>query len=176
MSDARPDAVRPLRIGYVNWSLGLGGAEQVIIRLALGCKRRGHDVAVFTLNDVGPFAKPLLDAGIPVISMAKRSRYDTSVASRLAAEFRQRKLDVVHTHLWGGNFWGRIAARMAGVPVVVVTEHNVDVWKRPHFFVLDRLLQPLATALVAELGTRGARGLGYERLDQLTMELLLGVR
>jgi len=31
-------------------------------------------------------------------------------------------------------------------------------------------------ALVAELGTRGPRGLGYERLDQLTIELLLGVR
>jgi xylose isomerase len=31
-------------------------------------------------------------------------------------------------------------------------------------------------ALVAELGTRGPRGLGYERLDQLTVELLLGVR
>src|SRR6195256_1485814 len=29
--------------------------------------------------------------------------------------------------------------------------------------------------LVAELGTRGRRGLGYERLDQLTVELLLGV-
>jgi xylose isomerase len=31
-------------------------------------------------------------------------------------------------------------------------------------------------ALVAELGTHGRRGLGYERLDQLTMEVLLGVR
>ena len=31
-------------------------------------------------------------------------------------------------------------------------------------------------ALVAELGTRGRRGLGYERLDQLTVELLLGLR
>src|SRR5437868_3390098 len=31
-------------------------------------------------------------------------------------------------------------------------------------------------ALVAELGTRGQRGLGYERLDQLTIEVLLGVR
>jgi len=31
-------------------------------------------------------------------------------------------------------------------------------------------------ALVAELGTKGDRGLGYERLDQMTMELLLGVR
>jgi len=31
-------------------------------------------------------------------------------------------------------------------------------------------------ALVAESGQRGRQGLGYERLDQLTMELLLGVR
>src|SRR5881394_3282463 len=35
---------------------------------------------------------------------------------------------------------------------------------------------PGIQALIAELGTRGQRGLGYERLDQLTMELLLGVR
>src|SRR3989440_4926673 len=31
-------------------------------------------------------------------------------------------------------------------------------------------------ALIAEFGTRGERGLGYERLDQLTLELLLGAR
>jgi xylose isomerase len=36
----------------------------------------------------------------------------------------------------------------------------------------DREIQ----ALVAELDKEGRRGLGYERLDQLTMELLLGVR
>src|SRR5580765_3448287 len=35
---------------------------------------------------------------------------------------------------------------------------------------------PDIQALVAEFGTRGKRGLGYERLDQLTLELLLGVR
>jgi xylose isomerase len=35
---------------------------------------------------------------------------------------------------------------------------------------------PEIQALVGELGTRGRRGLGYERLDQLTMELLLGVK
>jgi hypothetical protein len=35
---------------------------------------------------------------------------------------------------------------------------------------------PEIQVLVGELGTRGRRGLGYERLDQLTMELLLGVR
>jgi xylose isomerase len=35
---------------------------------------------------------------------------------------------------------------------------------------------PDIQALVAGLGKQGRRGLGYERLDQLTVEVLLGVR
>jgi glycosyltransferase involved in cell wall biosynthesis len=34
-----------------------------------------------------------------------------------------QEADVVHTHLWGGEFWGGISARMAGKPVVT-TVHN----------------------------------------------------
>jgi xylose isomerase len=52
---------------------------------------------------------------------------------------------------------------------------------RTYLILKERAAQwiadPEIQALVKELGTRDkARGLGYERLDQLTMELLLGVR
>jgi len=139
----------PLRIGYVIWSLGLGGAEQVVIRLAGDMARRGHRVSIFTLNDPGTFAAAAQAHGVEVISVAKRSRYDISVLWRLRQAFRARQLDVVHTHLWGANVWGRIAARWARVPRLVVTEHNVDTWKRPHHFVIDRCLAPWASSLVA---------------------------
>jgi len=142
-------SVRPLRIGYVIWSLGLGGAEQVVIRLATECARRGHQVSVLTLNRPGLFAEGLQKAGIPVISVGKRGPFDLGVIGRLAKEFRTRKLDVVHTHLWGANFWGRLAARRARIPVVVATEHNVDTWKRFHHFLLDRLLLSSTTHLIA---------------------------
>jgi glycosyltransferase involved in cell wall biosynthesis len=36
----------------------------------------------------------------------------------------------VHTHLFKSDFHGRLAARLAGVPVVVSTLHNSDVWAR----------------------------------------------
>jgi len=35
---------------------------------------------------------------------------------------------IVHTHLFKSDFHGRLAARMAGVPVVVSTLHNADDW------------------------------------------------
>ena len=33
---------------------------------------------------------------------------------------------VVHTHLFGSDFWGRLAARTAGIRSIVTTEHNVN--------------------------------------------------
>jgi sugar transferase (PEP-CTERM/EpsH1 system associated) len=147
MSDARRSG--GLRIGLVNWSLGLGGAEQVIIHLARECARRGHQVTVFTLNEPGAFAERVTEVGIEVVPLYKRGRYDHAVLWRLAREFRARKIEVVHTHLWGGNLWGRLAARLAGVPVVVSTEQNIDPWKPWYYLVLDRWLASWATTLVA---------------------------
>lgn len=141
-----------MRIGHVIWSLGLGGAEQVVIQLAAESVRRGHAVSVFTLGAPGTFAAQAGAAGVRVVSVAKRSRYDVTVLARLAGEFRRARLDVVHTHLWGAHVWGRIAARMARVPVVVATEHNLDTWKPRGYFLVDRVLSHLTTHLVAVSG------------------------
>ncbi len=138
-----------MRIGYVIWSLGLGGAEQVVLRLASACARRGHAVTVFTLNDIGTFAGELTAQGIPVVSMRKRGPFDLLVVRRLARAFREHRLDVIHTHLWGANLWGRLAARRAGVPLIVATEHNVDTWKRAHHVLIDRFLAPRTDVLIA---------------------------
>ena len=42
----------------------------------------------------------------------------------------REKPDIVHTHLFKSDLHGRLAARMCGVPVVVSTSHNNDVWAR----------------------------------------------
>jgi glycosyltransferase involved in cell wall biosynthesis len=143
---------RTVRIGHVIWSLGLGGAEQVVIQLASESLRRGDEVSVFTLNAPGTFAAQAAAGGVRVISVAKRSRYDLTVLARLAGEFRRARLDVVHTHLWGAHVWGRLAAALARVRVVVATEHNLDTWKPRGYFIVDRLLSRLTTHLVAVSG------------------------
>jgi glycosyltransferase involved in cell wall biosynthesis len=52
---------------------------------------------------------------------------------------------VVHTHGHHGRYWGRLAALLAGVPVIVHTEHNSDLTPpapRVVFSALNRLLNP----------------------------------
>jgi glycosyltransferase involved in cell wall biosynthesis len=168
----------PLRIGHVIWSLGLGGAEQVVIQLAAESVRRGHEVSVFTLGAPGTFAGRAEAAGVRVASVAKRSRYDATVLVRLASAFRRARLDVVHTHLWGGHVWGRLAATLARVPVVVATEHNLDTWKPRGYFLVDRLLARVTTHLVAVSGPvrdyYEQRGVGAGRWHLIRNGMLVG--
>ena len=145
-----PPAPRPapLRVMYVIWSLGLGGAEQVVIRLAKGLDRSRFEPLIVCLNDPGPFADEAREQDIEVIALDKRGPFDLGVVGKLTRLMRDRKVSVVHTHLWGANLWGRIAANRVGIPVVA-TEHNMDVWKRRRHFALDRVLAPRTAQLVA---------------------------
>jgi L-malate glycosyltransferase len=138
-----------IRVAEVIWSLGLGGAEQVVIRLAAGLDRARFEPLICCLDRPGPFAPQAEEAGVEVVSLDKRGPLDARAAWRLARLFRSRRVDVVHTHLWGASLWGRAAAIGARVPVIVTTEHNVDAWKKRHHLALDRALAPATTHLVA---------------------------
>ncbi len=105
-------------------SLTYGGAETFVTRLAEAQRRAGHTVHLVCISKLGP----LLDQLSPELRenthlIGKSSRWDVSALPRLVALFRRLKPDVVHTHLFTGLSWGTAAARLAGVPVVVDTEH-----------------------------------------------------
>jgi glycosyltransferase involved in cell wall biosynthesis len=133
----------------VIWALGLGGAEQVVIRLAAGLDRSRFESLVCCLDEPGPFASQAERQGIEVVALGKRGPLDLRVIGRLRSLLQRRCIDVVHTHLWGADFWGRLTARLASTAAVVTTAHNVDSWKRGHHLALDRWLARGTSRLVA---------------------------
>jgi glycosyltransferase involved in cell wall biosynthesis len=137
---AVPAEERRLTVLYVIWSLQTGGAERVVADLARKLDRRVFRPVVCCLNFKGRLAAELEAEGIPVHALDKRPKLDPAVLVKLVRLMRRERVDVVHTHLWTSSFWGRLAAVLARVPVVVVTEHNLDVWRRAHHFLADRIL------------------------------------
>jgi glycosyltransferase involved in cell wall biosynthesis len=88
----------------------------------------GLDRSSLSVGCVGP-AGALQDEmralGVPTFALGARSRaaYPAAVA-RLARTLRERRVDVVQTHLVYGSLVGLTAARLARTPVAVMTAHH----------------------------------------------------
>ena len=115
---------RRLRIVQLIPSLVVGGAEVLATQLAQAQLTLGHHVDLVCVSHGGPLEDRLdgeLAANTHIVG--KQHRFDASVLGRLIALLRRLKPDVVHTHLFTSHAWGTVAARAAGVPVIMHTQH-----------------------------------------------------
>ncbi len=112
----------------------------MVADLARSLDRKRFRPMVCCLNFKGRLALELEAEGIPVFALDKKPRTDLGALFRLARLMRRERVQVVHTHLWTSSLWGRLAALLAGVPVMVVTEHNLDTWRGRGHFLADRIL------------------------------------
>ena len=132
---------RPLRVFHLIKSLGRGGAE---VLLAEGLRVADRERFTYGYGYFTPWKDavvPSLEAqGAEVVRFAARSNPTILLqAGRVAAFLRRWRADLLHCHLPVAAVAGRVAGKLAGVPVVT-TEHN----EVEHFHPLTRWLD-LAT-------------------------------
>jgi glycosyltransferase involved in cell wall biosynthesis len=88
--------------------------------------------------------------------------------------FRAEKFDIVHTHSSKAGILGRVAARLARVPLVVHTLHSLvfheyqSRWTNAAYIQLKKLCAPLADVIIAvnDLTAKGALAAGIGRPGQ----------
>ncbi len=123
-----------------------GGAERLVLAHSRACP----EVTVATVFGGGPLASELPGA---ILGERRKGRPSARAFVRLVAA--ARAADVVHTHLFAGDLWGGLAARLAGRPVVS-HEHNVDVDEAARHRAARRLSArlPALTLAVSEAAAR----------------------
>jgi len=119
----------PLHVHHLITKLELGGAQQN----TLYCVAR-HDRRKFRVSlAAGPGgildaeARRIRDARVdwfPSLRREIRPASDISFLLRYRDYLRRTKVDIIHTHSSKAGILGRIAARWAGVPVVIHTVHG----------------------------------------------------
>ncbi|MBU4556363.1 MAG: glycosyltransferase [Actinobacteria bacterium] len=120
------------RVALVVNSLALAGAERMTVDLACGLAARDWDVHVLVVRD-GPLRAQLEATGVPVhVTGAEFDWRWPVIVTRMTRLLRQLEPQIVHTNLIGSDVVGGIAARLAGVPVVMSTQH--DSYARPAVF------------------------------------------
>lgn len=89
-------------------------------------------------------------AGVETFCIGKRTG-----SKRLSATIRLQRLlrhwnpDILHTHCYLANFYGRLSAAFAGVNKIIVTHHSGDNEWRDRRYWLEKSVQPLTSCHVA---------------------------
>ena len=102
------------------------GAERLIADMLYHRSNRFRYSVVCLVRD-GALAQEIRDLGVPVTVLGRRGAVDPTLVVRLAFWLRKNRVDVVHTHLFTADSYGRVAARLAGVRGVFSTAHNTNV-------------------------------------------------
>ncbi|MGH7719609.1 MAG: glycosyltransferase, partial [Gemmatimonadaceae bacterium] len=113
-------APRPLSIALMLESDGPGGAENMLLQLATALRARGHMVTpVGPSNGYGWLAEQFRGRGFDPATFTLRSPVDWRCARGLVRLFRERGIEVVHSHEFTMAVYGAAAARMAGARHVI---------------------------------------------------------
>ncbi|WP_242882367.1 glycosyltransferase [Actinomadura litoris] len=119
---------RATRVLHVITGLDAGGAERQLALLLRHWRESGDpspECEVASLTRTGTVGAAIADEGTAVHAIGMRGNRDPSALPRLARLIRAGRFDVVHTHLYRACVYGRIAARLAGAPRVIATEHSL---------------------------------------------------
>jgi len=129
-----------LKVCQIIPTLVRGGAEKQMSLLAAHLNPAQFESHVIVLTHSGPLERDLRQAGVQVHHIGKRGKADPLAFARLVRTLRRIAPHIVQTWLFAANSYGRLAARWAGVPVVLGSERCVDSWKHAAHFWLDRWL------------------------------------
>ena len=98
--------------------LDYGGAETQLVNLATKLKERGWDVRVVSMLPPHAFTEELNEAGIPLATLnMRRGVADPRAVFRLVKMLREWKPWILTSFMFHANLLGRIAGRLAGVPI-----------------------------------------------------------
>lgn len=111
-----------MKVLQVITGLGVGGAE---LQLRSMLRHTRHETDVVTLYNPGAVADMIVREGTRVRDLGMRRNTELPALTRLRRMVREGRYDVVHTHLYRSCVYGKLAARAAGAPVVIGSEHSI---------------------------------------------------
>jgi len=116
--------MRPIRVLHILSDFEFGGAQQVVLDIVTNLDRTRFEPHVCCLRGGGALTSRLDEHRIPHHVAYFASRLSPLGLWRLRGLLRELSIDIAHTHLRRANLSGRLAAVLAGTPVVIAHAHD----------------------------------------------------
>jgi glycosyltransferase involved in cell wall biosynthesis len=143
-------AVYKKKICFVIDDLGRGGAGHQLFELIKGLTTYNLFVLkLYYFRELDTSFKTEIPNDIDLKYIPQKGKFDILTLLRLYKDFREEKPDVVQTFLFTADFYGRLAAILAGVPKIISSVRNVDLWKKREHIFVDKILAGFTTKFIA---------------------------
>jgi len=128
------------RVVYLAHAFMVGGAEEMVLNLVQHLPPR-FEPMVCCIHEAGPIGEEIRRTGTPVavLGLEPGLRHPFDVAG-IHRYLRDTAPAIVHTFLLTASLYGRLAAILARVPIVIGTEVNVYERKHRRHAFAERLL------------------------------------
>lgn len=115
---------RKIKLIHIIPSLETGGMENGIVNVVNRLDTKIFSPMICCLRKEGNMSRRL-NSNVQVKCLHGKEGFDYSSPLKMARLFVNEKADIVHTHGWGGGLLaGTIGAKLAGVPIVINSEHG----------------------------------------------------
>jgi glycosyltransferase involved in cell wall biosynthesis len=162
---------------HVLTRLPVGGVENMLLKVVPRYDRSRFTVSICCIQQGGEIADELRGLGYPVIILncMQGKGFDWGAVRALYRSMREEKVDILRTHQYHANLYGRIAGIMARVPVMVPSFHNL--YRSPekpklHRRLFNFLLSLFSARLVAVSGAVAADVRNYDRVDPRKIQVI----
>ncbi len=142
----------PYKLMFVLTSLDIGGAERQLVLLLKHLPRALFKPVLVCLKEPGPLSAKVKEMGIPIYSRFLANKYDIRVLPRLVALMKRELPHIVWTRSIGDKmFWGRLAAKMSGVPLIISSIHYMESLetKKKIIGFFNKILTPITDLFIA---------------------------
>ncbi len=120
--------MKKIKIFHIITSLGIGGAERMLANLVRTTNQERFEVTVISLLSKKEHGYSIDAQEVKVVYLNTKGILGIfQTFATLIKMMRKERPDIIHTHLFHADMFGRIAARIARVPIVVSTIQNVSV-------------------------------------------------
>lgn len=160
------------RVLFLSHAFMVGGAEEMVLNLVRHLPSRFEPV-VACIHDAGPIGEEIRRTGVrfEVLGLTPGVSRPIDVL-RLRDALHAIAPTIVHTFLLTGSLYGRFAAMMSGVPIVIGTEVNVYENKRPLHARVERWLMRGTDAVIASAASVRDYYIGQVGADPAKVEVI----
>ena len=128
-------------------SLERGGTERQLVYLLRGLAE-AHDLCVICTREDGALAREAAEFA-EIRTLGLSGGWDPRLRHRLQQAFDAWRPDIVHSFMFGFDYQVNVAARKAGLPVILSSRRQLATWKKPRHVRLQRKANALVDGIVA---------------------------